>query len=234
MDVLEAIKTRRSIRKYLDSPVPWDLIGQLLEAGKSAPSAGNLQNWKFVVVLDEGKRAQVAEACLQQHWMAQAPVHIIVVGQPTKAIRFYGIRGDRLYTIQNCAAAIQNMLIMANSLGLGTCWIGAFDENMLKRELGITEEVRPQAVITVGYPAESVPEPMQFTLENVTFLEKYGSRIKNLDAVLGNFGQRLQQHVGASIDILSKEVNKGIHKIKKKLSRKKPHSAEEDQQSPKV
>lgn len=219
MDVMEAIKTRRSIRKYLDTPVTWDQISQVVDGGKSAPSAGNLQNWKFIIVRDPEKRKQIAEACLQQYWMADAPAHIVVCAEPRKAVRFYGIRGDRLYTIQNCAAAVQNILLVANSIGLGSCWVGAFDENMLKRILNIREDVRPQAVVTLGYPAEAVPEPLHYTLENVTFFETWGSRIKDVDAVLGYFGRRLQNRVGQSIDIVSKEVNKGVSKIKEKFKK---------------
>ena len=183
MDVYHCIKTRRSIRRYMDTPVEWDKVGRIMEAAKAAPSSGNLQNWSFIVILDKGTRAQIAQCCLKQDWMVEAPVHIIVAGLPEKAKRFYGIRGERLYTVQNCAAAIENMLLMAHALGLGTCWVGAFDEDALKNAVPMPDEVRPQAVITIGYANEVVPEPPEFTLENVMYFRAYGgqpNRIKDI------------------------------------------------------
>jgi len=216
MDTLECIKTRRSVRKYRTEPVDWDKISIILEAAKSAPSAGNLQNWKFIVVTDEEKRRSLAEACLQQYWMVEAPVHIIVVAEPEKAIRFYGIRGDRLYSTQNCAASIQNILLAANSCGLGSCWVGAFDENEVKRILSVAEEARPQAVITIGYADETPPEPVHYTLENVCFFERWGSRIKDIDAVLGHYGKKLHKH----IDATKTGIAKHFENIKGKLAEK--------------
>lgn len=220
MDVFEAMVVRRSIRKYLDAPVPLDLVYKVVTAGKNAPSCGNLQNWKFVVVTQEEKRKALAEASLQQYWMSSAPIHIVVCVVPQKAIRLYGIRGDRLYSIQNGAAASQNMLLAATSLGLGSCWVSAFDENMVKRAIGMGDQARPQAIITLGYPAESPPEPMHYTIENVTFFENWGTRIKHLDAVIGKFGTRLQKHIGNSIDVFSNEVNSGWNKFKGKFGKK--------------
>ena len=106
MDVFEAIRTRRSIRKYKDQQVPWDNVVTILHAGRYAPSAGNLQNWKFITVKSDAKRIAIAKACLQQEWMETSPVFIVIVAEPAQAERYYGTRGARLYTIQGCAAAI--------------------------------------------------------------------------------------------------------------------------------
>jgi len=132
MEVLDCITTRRSIRKYLDKPVPWDLVSNVLEAGRFAPSCGNLQNWKFIIVLDDDKRKGLAEASLRQYWMEQAPVLLVVVAEPEKAKRYYGDRGERFYTIQNCAAVATNMMLEAHNLGLGSCWVGALMKKWLK------------------------------------------------------------------------------------------------------
>ncbi len=187
MDVLEVIFTRRSIRRYRDIPVEWDKVGRILEAGRAAPSAGNLQGWKFVVITDPVKIKQLAEASLQQYWMASAKVHIIVVAQFEKARRFYGVRGERLYTIQDCAAACQNMLLAAHYLGLGACWVGAFDEDGVKRTAGIPEEARPQAIITLGYPDEEPPVPTKYKLEQVVMVERWkmGQQIKDIAITMG-------------------------------------------------
>lgn len=212
MEVLECIKTRRSTRKFLDVPVEWDKVGTIVDAGRSAPNSGNLQNWKFIVVLDQDKRKEIAEACLKQFWMERAPVHIIVCAEPEKAKRFYGIRGERLYSIQNCAASVENMLLTAHSLGLGSCWVGAFDEDMLKRALGIPDYARPQAVIPIGYPAEKVPTPMQYQLENLVFIENWNQKF-DLDTYLG--------YTSATVRDLIEKGKKVIKKIKNKLKKEK-------------
>lgn len=224
MDAIEAIKARRSIRKYLDVPVEWDKVGQIIEAGKAAPSSGNLQNWKFVIVKEKERRKAIADACLQQHWMTTAPLHIVVVAEPEPAIMHYGVRGDRLYTIQNCAAAIENMLLAAHSLGLGSCWVGAFDEDMLKRAIGCTERVRPQAVITIGYADEKVPEPDEYTLENVAYLEKWKAGctvIKEPDIVMGYYSSKVEQAVDSGKGLLENLGQKGKQFVEKGIRKKK-------------
>lgn len=213
MDVVECIKTRRSVRKFLDVPVEWDKVGTIVDAARNAPNAGNLQNWKFIIVVKEDTRKGLAEACLQQFWMAKAPVHIIACAEPEKGKRFYGIRGERLYSVQNCAAAVENMLLTAHSLGLGACWIGAFDEEHVKRILGIPDNVRPQAVVPIGYPAEKVPAPMQFQLENIVFVENWGNKVKDMDAVLGYTSAVFRDIVGKG--------KKAAKKIKKRIKKEK-------------
>tara|TARA_Y100000310_G_C20700617_1_gene829547 strand:- start:7740 stop:8381 length:642 start_codon:yes stop_codon:yes gene_type:complete len=209
MDVRECIYTRRSVRKFLDQHVEWDKVGEILEAGRVAPSAGNLQNWKFIVVLEKDTRKKIADVCLQQYWMTDAPVHIIVCSEPIKGKRFYGVRGERLYSVQNSAAVAENMLLMAHSLGLGGCWVGAFDEDGLSNALGIIEEVRPQAVLTIGYTDVKPLMPTRYKLENVVFLEKYGNRMKDADAVMGLHYAKVQRGIGKAKEVLDK-VNKKV------------------------
>ena len=130
--------------------------------------------------------------------MAEAPVHIVVGARVDKAMRFYGIRGEKLYSIQNCAAASQNMLLTAHELGLGTCWVGAFDEDLLKTAVPMPDEVRPQAVITIGYANETVPEPPEFTLENVMYFRAYGgqpNRIKDIPKYLKETSHMIDRNV---------------------------------------
>jgi nitroreductase len=186
MNVFEAIATRRTIRKFTAQDIPMEILGVILDSGRYAPSAGNIQNWKFILVKNQDNRQKVAEACMQQMWIAQAPVIVVVCAETEKIKQFYGIRGERLYTIQNCAAAIENMLLTSHALGLGTAWIGAFDENMLRRAVNIPEDIRPQAIIPIGYPDEIVPAPTHYTLENVCYFESYGSRIVNIERIMQN------------------------------------------------
>ena len=174
MDTLACITTRRSIRKFKNVPVEWFKIGEVLYAGYSAPTAGNLQDYRFMVVTVPELRQQLAHAALEQLWMLGAPVIIVVFAEVNKTKRFYGIRGERLYSIQDCAAAVQNMLLAAHELGLGACWVGAFDEDKVRTVLGIPDYARPQAMIPIGYPSEEVPVPAKYKLESMVFFNRWG------------------------------------------------------------
>ncbi len=215
MDVLEAVVTRRSIRKYLDVPVEWDKVGTILEAGRWAPSAGNLQNWKFITIDDPGKRKAIAEACVGQLWMAQAPLHIVIVSEPDTARRHYGVRGERLYSIQNCACAAQNMMLAAHAIGLGTCWVGAFDEERIKETVNIPEHVRPQMIITVGYPAETPKIPWKLTLEDVQFFRSYGgqiNKVKDINLYLGYTAHYVRGAMQKGAELLDKFLQRAEKK----------------------
>ncbi len=197
MDTLKCIESRRSIRKYLDRPVEFEKVGNILNAGRLAPSAGNVQDWKFILVIEHDLRKQIAEACMQQYWMETAPVHIVVCGQPVKTERMYGKRGEELYSIQNAAAAAENMLLAATDQGLGSCWISAFQESMLRRALAIDDDARPMGLITLGYADEMPSTPLKQTLETVTFIERWESRIKDFAAYIGYYSQHVAKAAGA-------------------------------------
>lgn len=216
MEVFEAISTRRSIRKYKDKQVPWDNIVTILQAGKYAPSAGNLQNWKYIVVKNDAKRSALAKACLNQEWMEQAPVFIIVVAEPERARMYYGARGARLYTIQACAAAIQNMLLTAHSLGLGACWIGAFDEDAMLKILNMAEEKSVQGIITIGYADEKPEQPPKFRIEHMTYFEKWWGRLEPPKAHIGWWSLSNKRMVEEG----KKMINKAGKKIKEHVDRR--------------
>ena len=220
MDVFEAIRTRRSIRKYKDKQVPWDNVVTILQAGKYAPSAGNLQSWKFIVVKNDGKRTAIAKACMEQEWMETAPVHIVVVAEPKKIERHYGTRGERLYVVQECAAAMENMLLTAHSLGLGACWIGAFDEDEIWRILGLPEEVSVQGIITVGYADETPETPAKKRIEHIMFFEKWWGRVEGPKTHLG-YWSAFNMDAADKGKKLAKKVHKKIkEKVQKKFGKK--------------
>lgn len=218
MDVLECIFTRRSVRKFSDAPVEWEKVGILVEAAAHAPSSGNLQNWKFVVVTDKNKRAEIAESALQQRWIAKAPVHIVVCAEPEKVEQFYGIRGERLYSIQNCGAAIENLLLAAHELGLAGCWVGAFEEEMLKRVLGIPDNIRPQAIVPIGYPDEKPKETPRAPLYDKVYMGSWGAHTKDIQHVFGYHSARVQRALQHGKDVLegkySDRISKGLQKGK--------------------
>lgn len=185
METEECILTRRSVRKFKNVKVDFEKIGRILEAGRAAPSAGNVQNWMFIVVDDENKIKAIAEACFNQYWIANAPILIVICGKPQEVERHYGIRGERLYSVQNCAAAAENMLLMAHDQGLGSCWIGAFDEDKVKDILGIVKEARPQVLLPIGYADEEPLIPSKYKLDNVVYFNKWWGRVKDVDVFLG-------------------------------------------------
>ncbi|MEM2916338.1 MAG: nitroreductase family protein [Candidatus Woesearchaeota archaeon] len=187
METLECIESRRSCRLYLDIPVEFEKIGNILNAGRVAPSAGNLQDWRFVLVTEEALRKQLAEAAMKQYWMEKAPVHIVICSVPESDERMYGKRGKELYTIQNCANAALSMLIAAHDQGLGACWVGAFEEGMVRRALQMPDSVRPMAIITIGYPDEEPARTKKNSLEAVVFIERWGNKIKDFAAFVGYY-----------------------------------------------
>jgi len=157
MDVLEAIRGRRSIRAFKSKKVTQETVEKLLDAARWAPSAGNIQPWEFIVVRKPEIKRALAEAALDQTFIEEASVVIVVCANENRSFQGYGMRGKTLYCLQDTAASIQNILLTAYSLGLGTCWVGAFSEEEAREILKIPQGVRPVAIIPVGYPAETPP-----------------------------------------------------------------------------
>ncbi|MEM3459526.1 MAG: nitroreductase family protein [Candidatus Bathyarchaeia archaeon] len=173
MDVLEAIKGRRSIRAFESRNVPDELVEKLIDAARWAPSAGNIQPWEFVVVRKSEIKRMLAEAALNQSFIEEAPVVIVVCANENRSMQGYGVRGKTLYCIQDTAAAIQNIHLTAYSLGLGTCWVGAFKEEKAKEILKAPQGIRPVAIIPVGYPAETPPPRNRRPISQIVHYETF-------------------------------------------------------------
>lgn len=228
MDTIECIKTRRSVRKFENKPVSWDDLMTILDAGRLAPSAGNLQSWKFIIVKDPDPKEQIARACVDQLWIADAAFIIVIVSESEKMKRFYDARGERLYSVQGCAAAAENMLLAAHNQGLGACWIGAFDEEKIKTILGCPAETRPQIIIPVGYPAETAQKPNKYPLENVAYWRYWRGRVYDVDKALGMWAPKTEKVIKGAVDIvknapehIKKHAKKAAEHIKKKVKKKK-------------
>lgn len=155
MDVSEAIKKRRSIRSFDTSKkITDEQIEKILEAGRWAPSAHNLQDWYFVVVKDEDKKRQLVDAAMGQSFVGEAGIVIVVCADLRLSDRHSSRHGEDFYLIQDTTIATSFMMLEATELGLGTCWIGAFDEKDVKQVLDLEDHLRPVAVLPIGYPAE--------------------------------------------------------------------------------
>ena len=171
MSILEIIKGRRSIREFKDNELPKEALDALIEAIRWAPSAGNLQSRKFYFIFNEDIRKKLAAAALNQKFIAQAPLAVVACADHRVAFR-YGERGINLYSIQDVAASIENMLLTAHELGLGGVWVGAFSEEEVRKTLSLPEALRPVAIIPVGYPARSPKPPPRMAKDDaVEFIE---------------------------------------------------------------
>src|SRR3972149_4357973 len=152
MELSEAIKGRRSIRAFKKHDVPEKIVEELIDAASWAPSAGNIQPWEFVIARTQTVKKKLAQAALNQAFIEEAPVVIAVCANEKRSSMGYGVRGRTFYCIQDTAAATQNILLTAYSLGLGACWIGAFNEDEARKAVNAPESIRPVAMIPVGIP----------------------------------------------------------------------------------
>ena len=168
MDILEVIKTRRSIRQYTRDPISEEDINKILEAGRWAPSASNTQPWKFLVLRSQEARRRLADTLIWGRFLSQAALGIAVIVNPTASS----------HPVEDGAAATQNILLEAHSLGLGACWIGTYGsayEASAKKVLNIPEDERLLSVIVIGQPAET-PQKTRKELSELTFTDEYGRR----------------------------------------------------------
>lgn len=178
MYVFDAIMTRRSTKKFEKRPVDDKLIGVILYMATQAPSAGNIQEWEFVVVKEEEQKKKLAKAALSQMFIAEAPAVIVICANLERTCLKYGKRGETFYAIQDTALAIQNLMLAAQGLGLGSCFVGSFEEDTVSDIIELPDNIRPVAIIPIGYSAEKPESPGRIPFENLTFSERYGKKIK--------------------------------------------------------
>lgn len=183
MNLLETIDKRFSCRSYKSKQVKEEDLRLVIEAAIKAPNAGNLQDFRFLVVKNAEKKEEIVKAALDQKWMNQAPLFIVICSDKTNIERFYKKR-SRLYSIQDCAVAAENLMLAATSVGLSTCWVGAFDEEEVKRILRLPDNAEPYAIITLGYSNEATTERKRYSIDNFVYFEEYGNRE---DAKVGLF-----------------------------------------------
>jgi nitroreductase len=227
-DILDLIKSRRTIKHFLPKFVSWDKVSRIVDAGRHAPSSGNIQNWKFIVFFDPDKKAQLAQLTYDQYDIAMAGVLIVICSEVEKAIRYYGVRGERLYAIQNCAAAMQNMVLEAQSLGLGSAWIGAFDEEGVKTLCGIPEEVRPQGIIAVGYAAEVPGKPPKYPMEMMTYFHGWRHRYRDVAKYMHSTAAIIARKAHKATTSLKEGKDFLVDKMTESLSKNKDESRPEE------
>ena len=170
MDVLEAIEKRASIRKYKNTSIDVNMILQLIDSARLAPSAMNQQTWEFIWVTDPEIRKQVYDVCESQvrgkmPYIIESGGLIAGVCKPSDNPRFAKL---------NVAIALQNITIAAMQFGLGTCWVGAFDPKILGKVLQVPEDHEIVSMLVVGWPDENPPDKDRKELSDILYKDKYG------------------------------------------------------------
>ena len=173
MDVMEAIKNRRSIRQFTEEPVKKDELERLLEAARWAPSGGNLQRWRFVVVTSPSQRELVKKFAPGIFAIPSAFIVICAEIEPDA-----NEWKKRLY-LADCSIAAQNIMLAAHEMGIGTCVALSYAKSAIGEILELPENVEPMLVVTLGYPAEDPEPPPRFPLIEMAFEERYGQEWKS-------------------------------------------------------
>ncbi len=174
MEVFEAIQRRHSVRSYLPDKVSNEKIVKILEAGRFAPSAGNIQPWHFIIVTDRQKRNKLSKGRFAK-FLKESPVVLVGCGDKKASPNWYAV---------DTTIAMQNMVLTATSEGLGTCWIGSFNERQVKKLLNIPERFRVIALLALGYRRETMELTSKIlhlfrrrkTLEKIVSHEEFGMR----------------------------------------------------------
>jgi len=174
MDIFKVISERRSIRKYKDAPVELEKIERVLNAARLAPSWKNMQCWRFLVLTDPARRASLLDAFPDDNpgkrAIGTAPCVIVVCADPAES----GIENGIEYYIADAAIAFDHLCLAAQGVGLGTCWMGWYNEAAIKAVLGIPQQIRVIGITPLGYPdQEPKPRPRK-ELSQVAFFEHWG------------------------------------------------------------
>ena len=168
MDVYEAMRSRYSVRSYLDQPVEEEKLQRMLAAAQAAPSAKNRQMWRLVVVRDADLRQALADAA-EQEFLAEAPVVLAMVGLTPGQTMSCQIQTDPV----DCAIALDHIALTAVAEGLGTCWIGHFDQDQCREILGVPDRAEIIELMPVGYPAVAAHPKQRKSLEELVCFDKF-------------------------------------------------------------
>jgi len=165
--ILDVIRTRRSIRKMTEQPIPEETLQAILEAGRLAPSWKNGQCWRLIVVKDPEKRALIARESSRGELMEIAPVVIVGCAVPDES----GHLNEQDYYLVDMGIVLEHIILEATAQGVATCWIGIFNEALIKESLGIPEQVRVVNMVIMGYPAEERNPRPRRPLEEIAYVD---------------------------------------------------------------
>lgn len=210
MDFFTAVTSRVDVKRYDKKPVDDKLIGVILYMANHAESAGNTQEWEFIVVKNNEIKNKLYEAALKVDVVKNAPVDIVVCADLRTMSLKYQERGEYLYSIQDTANAIVIMMLTAEFLGLGTNLIRAFDEDKIRQILAVPNSLRPVGIVTLGYPLEKREKPKIKEFEYVTSLDQYKKK----------YDLSYMFQAGATEEVFKPIVNQILDKLKEFRKRK--------------
>lgn len=219
MDVIKAIVSRRSIRAYKSKNVDKEDLMMLVEMGIKAPTAGNLQDLKFIVCTEQGIINKLPEICMDQYWITTAPAIIVVCSQPQVQAKWFGERGRHVFATQNAAAATQNIMLSAKSMNLDTCWVGGFNQERMDKLFGTEGKARVETIITVGYASEKPDKKNEQSLTSSMFFQKYGQTLEDPNTVNNDYSIKLQKHL-SKLEEDAKKANGSVTKWFKNVQKK--------------
>jgi nitroreductase len=186
LEYTDLVRKRRSIRRYKSDPVPEQHLKSILEAARLAPSWGNHQCWRYIIVTEQDIKQRLAEA--GEEWVSEAPVIIVVCADPKAS----GHKPGMDYFMLDVGISFEHLILAATNLGLGTCWIGGFDEKIAREALGVPDGIRVVAYTAIGYPDIKKGEVFaRKPLRDICFYERYGqAKSQGLQyKVIGKMGQ---------------------------------------------
>jgi len=167
-DFFQTVEARRSVRAFQPKPIEAAQLEAILAAANRAPSAGNLQAYEIGIVRDAATLGALARTCFNQTFLAQAAVALVFCADPARSAAKYGAKGETLYSLQDATIATAYAELAVAALGLGACWVGAFDEETIRRLLGLRAGLRPVAILAIGWPAEQPPRTSRRDLADLT------------------------------------------------------------------
>ena len=222
MDLIKAITTRRSIRDFKDRRVEKDDLLFLCELAMKAPSSGNLQDYRFIITRDRKKIAGLPALCMDQEWIRYATGVIVVCSQPSMQIKWYGEQGGFLAT-QNAAAAAQNILLGAHSLGLGACWVSGFDKEKMGLHFGVTGGAKVEVVIPIGYPSKKPDNKPENAIDVMVYFDTYGNNKADLAMLNKDYSIKMQEIMDEAkfqVEQKTPKVKKFLQDIKEQVKEK--------------
>jgi len=173
MDFFDVVKNRHSIRAFKKKDVEEEKIMRILETANIAPSAGDLQAYEIILIRDEKKKSMLAKAAWNQDFIADAPVIMVVCANQKRSSARYGKRGIELYCINDASIAASYILLASTALGLGSVWIGAFDDSEVSKIIKVPDYIKPIAIIPIGYPDEEPYITPRRDLDDIVHKEKF-------------------------------------------------------------
>lgn len=173
MEFDSVVRKRKSVRRFKSKKVDWRKVLDAIDSANQGPFAGNHNHLKYLIVENTDAINSLAEFC-EQNWIRQAGIAVVVCSDDTHLENTYGERG-RIYSRQQAGAAIQTLMLKLTDLGINSCWVGAYSDELLKQKLGIPQHIQIEAVIPIGFEEGKVKKPEKKNLERTLYWEKWGT-----------------------------------------------------------